>query len=104
LLGGRYKLAAQDPEVRLAQLPVDVTRSVQRTRLAAARAAKDAAEAESGSLTSEETSNGKSSIVEEQRFSSLFFQKKTKLRFFRFSSFTQLGTKTFVLLRSCKIF
>ena len=99
-------MAAQDPEVRLAQLPVDVTRSVQRTRLAAARAANYAAEAESGSLTSEETSNGKSSIVEERLYSFFFafFQKKTKLRFFRFSSFTQLGTKTFVLLRSCKIF
>jgi hypothetical protein len=39
----------------LAQLPVDVTKSVHRTRLAAARAAKDAAEAESSSLTSEDT-------------------------------------------------
>ena len=77
-------MAAQDPEVRLAQLPVDVTRSVQRTRLAAARAAKDAAEAESGSLTSEETSNGKSSIVEERLYSFFFafFPKKTKFRFF----------------------
>ncbi len=36
------------------------------------------------------------------RFSS--FLKKKKNLFFRFSSFTQLGTKTFVLLRSCKIF
>ncbi len=52
------------------------------------------------------TSNGKSSIVEERLYSFFFafFQKKTKLRFFRFSSFTQLGTKTFVLLWSCKIF
>jgi heterodisulfide reductase subunit A-like polyferredoxin len=55
VLGGRYKSAAQDPAVRLAQLPVDVTRSVHHARLAAARAAKDAAEADSGSLTSEET-------------------------------------------------
>ncbi len=51
-------------------------------------------------------SNGKSSIVEERLYSFLlaFFPKKTKFRFFVFSSFTQLGTKTFVFLRSCKIF
>ncbi len=55
VLGGRYKSAAQDPAVRLAQLPVDVTKRVHHTRLAAARAAKDAAEAESSSLTSEDT-------------------------------------------------
>jgi hypothetical protein len=41
--------------MRLAQLPVDVTKSVHRACLAAAQAAKDAAEAESGSLTSEDT-------------------------------------------------
>ena len=39
----------------MAQLPVDVPRSVHRACLAAARAAKDTAEADSGSLTSEET-------------------------------------------------
>ncbi len=51
------------------------------------------------------SSNGKSSIVEERLYSFffVFFQKKEAL-FFCFSSFTQLGTKTFVLLRSCKIF
>jgi hypothetical protein len=95
LLGGRYKLAAQDPEVRLAQLPVDVTRSVQRTRLAAARAAKDAAEAESGSLTSEETSNGKSSIVEERLYSFFFafFSKKNEASFFSFFLFFTITNK-----------
>ncbi len=41
--------------MRLAQLPVDITKKVHRTRLAAARAAKDAAEAESSSMTSEVT-------------------------------------------------
>jgi hypothetical protein len=52
------------------------------------------------------TSNGKSSIVEERLYSFFFnfFQKKNEASFFRFSSFTQLGTKTYVLLRSCKIF
>ena len=52
------------------------------------------------------TSNGKSSIVEERLYSLFFalFQEKNEASFFRFSSFTQLGTKTFVLLRSCKIF
>ena len=51
-------------------------------------------------------SNGKSSIVEERLYSFFFalFQEKNEASFFRFSSFTQLGTKTFVLLRSCKIF
>ncbi len=50
-------------------------------------------------------SNGKSSIVEERLHSFFFaFLKKNEASFFRFSSFTQLGTKTFVLLRSCKIF
>jgi hypothetical protein len=50
-------------------------------------------------------SNGKSSIVEERLHSFFFaFKKKNEASFFRFSSFTQLGTKTFVLLRSCKIF
>ncbi len=50
-------------------------------------------------------SNGKSSIVEERLYSFFFafFQKKNEASFFRFTSFTQLGTKTFVLLRSCKI-
>ena len=80
-------MAAQDPEVRLAQLPVDVTRSVQRTRLAAARAANYAAEAESGSLTSEETSNGKSSIVEERLYSFFFAFFYIKKRSFVFSFF-----------------
>ncbi len=48
------------------------------------------------------TSNGKSSIVEERLYSFFFafFQKKNEASFFRFSSFAQLGTKTFVLLRS----
>ena len=52
------------------------------------------------------SSNGKSSIVEERLYSFFFalFQEKNEASFFRFSSFTQLGTKTFVLLRSCKIF
>ena len=51
------------------------------------------------------SSNGKSSIVEERLHSFFFaFLKKNKASFFLFSSFTQLGTKTFVLLRSCKIF
>jgi hypothetical protein len=52
------------------------------------------------------SSNGKSSIVEERLYSFFFafFQKKTEASLFRFSSFTQLGTKTFVLLRSCKNF
>jgi hypothetical protein len=52
------------------------------------------------------TSNGKSSIVEERLYSFFFafFHKKNEASFFRFPSFTQLGTKTFVLLRSCKIF
>jgi hypothetical protein len=51
------------------------------------------------------TSNGKSSIVEERLYSFffVFFQQKNEASFFRFSSLTQLGTKTFVLLRSCKI-
>jgi hypothetical protein len=51
-------------------------------------------------------SNGKSSIVEERLYSFffVFFQQKNEASFFRFSSLTQLGTKTFVLLRSCKIF
>ena len=48
------------------------------------------------------TSNGKSSIVEERLYS--LFSKKNEASFFRFSFFTQLGTKTFVLLRYCKIF
>ncbi len=53
-----------------------------------------------------QTSNGKSSIVEERLYSFFFafFQQKNEASFFRFSSFTQLGTKMFVLLRSCKIF
>ncbi len=51
-----------------------------------------------------QSSNGKSSIVEERLYSFFFALKKNKASFFRFSSFTQLGTKTFVLLRSCKIF
>jgi hypothetical protein len=52
------------------------------------------------------TSNGKSSIVEERLYSFffVFFHTKNEASFFRFSSFTKLGTKTFVLLRSCKIF
>jgi hypothetical protein len=52
------------------------------------------------------SSNGKSSIVEERLYSFffVFLQQKNEASFFRFSSFTQLGTKTFVLLRSCKIF
>ncbi len=51
-------------------------------------------------------SNGKSSIVEERLYSFFFalFQEKNEASFFRFSSFNQLGTKAFVLLRSCKIF
>ncbi len=51
-------------------------------------------------------SNGKSSIVEERLYSFFFaFLKiKNEASFFCFSSFTQLGTKTFVLLWSCKIF
>jgi hypothetical protein len=51
-------------------------------------------------------SNGKSSIVEEQIYSFFFafFLKKNEASFFRFSYSTQLLTKTFVLLRSCKIF
>jgi hypothetical protein len=50
--------------------------------------------------------NGKSAIVEERLYSFFFafFHKKNEASFFRFSYFTQLGTKTFVLLRSCKIF
>jgi hypothetical protein len=53
-----------------------------------------------------EISNGKSSIVEERLYSFffVFFQQKNEASFFRFSSLTQLGTKMFVLLRSCKIF
>ncbi len=50
-------------------------------------------------------SNGKYSIVEERLYSFFFaLKKKNEALFFRFSSFTQLGTKTFVLLRSRKIF
>ncbi len=51
-------------------------------------------------------SNGKSSIVEERLYSFffVFFQQKNEASLFRFSSLTQLGTKTFVLLRSGKIF
>ena len=50
-------------------------------------------------------SNGKSSIVEERLHSFFFaFKIKNEASFFRFFSFTQLGTKTVVLLRSCKIF
>ncbi len=51
-------------------------------------------------------SNGKSSIVEERLYSFFFafFSKKNEVSFFRFFSSTQLLTKTFVLLRSCKIF
>jgi hypothetical protein len=50
-------------------------------------------------------SNGKSSIVEERLYSFFFAFFQKKLSFvFRFPSSTQLLTKTFVLLRSCKIF
>ncbi len=51
-------------------------------------------------------SNGKSSIVEERLYSFffVFFFFLNKASFFCFSPFTQLGTKTFVLLRSCKIY
>ncbi len=47
-------------------------------------------------------SNGKSSIVEERLYSFFFafFQQKNEASFFLFTSFTQLGTKSFVLLRS----
>jgi hypothetical protein len=50
------------------------------------------------------SSNGKSSIVEEGLYSFFFafFNKKNEASFFRFSSFTQLLTKMFVLLRSGK--
>jgi hypothetical protein len=52
------------------------------------------------------TSYGKSSIVEERLYSFFFafFHKKRRSFVVSFFSFTQLGTKTFVLLRSCKIF
>ncbi len=52
------------------------------------------------------TSNGKSSIVEERLylFFFAFFPLKNEVSYFRFFSSTQLLTKTFVLLRSCKIF
>jgi hypothetical protein len=52
------------------------------------------------------SSNGKSSIVEKRLYSFffVFFHKKNEASFFRFSSVTQLGTKTLVLLRSFKIF
>ena len=58
------------------------------------------------SLFMTRTSNGKSSIVGDRLYSFFFafFHTKHEASFFRFSSFTQLGTKTFVLLRSCKIF
>ncbi len=51
------------------------------------------------------TSNGKSSIVEERLYSLFFafFPQKNEVSYFRFFSSTQLITKTFVLLRSCKI-
>ncbi len=50
-------------------------------------------------------SNGKSSIIGERLYSFSFglLKKKRSFVFLRFSSFTQSGTKTFVLLRSCKI-
>ncbi len=50
-------------------------------------------------------SNGKSSIVEERLYSFFFafFPQKNEVSYFRFFSSTQLLTKTFVLLRSCKI-
>ena len=50
-------------------------------------------------------SNGKSSIVEERLYSFFFaLKKKRSFVFSFFLFFTQLGTNTFVLLRSCKIF
>ncbi len=51
------------------------------------------------------SSNGKSSLDEERLYSFFFafFPKKNEASFFRFDSSTQLLTKTFVLLRSCKI-
>ena len=50
-------------------------------------------------------SNGKSSIVEERLYSFFFafLPQKNEVSFFRIFSSTQLLTKTFVLLRSCKI-
>ncbi len=49
-------------------------------------------------------SNGKSSIVEERLYSFFFafLPQKNEVSFFRFFSATQLLTKTFVLVRSCK--
>ncbi len=50
------------------------------------------------------SSNGKSSIDEERLYSFFFafFHKKNEASFFRFSSFTQLGTKTFVVFELVK--
>ncbi len=55
--------------------------------------------------TFHQSSNGKSSIVEERLYSFFFafLPQKNEVSFFSFFSSTQLLTKTFVLLRSCKI-